>query len=179
MAERTQIKSPQPIVYISVFETPLGFITVLADKQALYLLEFTDCKGIENEINRVCEKTSSTMLTGTPAPIHSIQEEMSAYFKGTLKHFRTPLHFLGSTFQVSVWNELRQIPYGQTRSYANVAAFLGSPTAYRAVAQANSKNHLAIIVPCHRIINNNGALGGFGRGLDRKEWLINHERNFI
>lgn len=77
-----------------------------------------------------------------------------------------------------VWQELINIPYGETRSYLNQAKALGKPTSYRAVANANGMNQLAIIVPCHRIINSNGELGGYGGGLHRKEWLIEHERKF-
>ncbi|AFD19879.1 methylated-DNA--protein-cysteine methyltransferase [Rickettsia slovaca str. D-CWPP] len=77
-----------------------------------------------------------------------------------------------------VWQELMNIPYGETRSYLNQAKVLGKPNSYRAVANANGMNQLAIIVPCHRIINSNGKLGGYGRGLHRKKWLIEHERKF-
>lgn len=83
---------------------------------------------------------------------------------------------LGSPFQTEVWSRLLQIPTGHTSSYGEIAATMGKPTAYRAVAQANGANQLAIVIPCHRVINANGELGGYGGGLSRKQWLLNHER---
>lgn len=84
---------------------------------------------------------------------------------------------MGSPFQTSVWEQLRKIPPGKTCSYADIALALGKPAAYRAVAQANGANQLAIIIPCHRVINSSGELGGYGGGVARKEWLLNHEKN--
>ena len=83
---------------------------------------------------------------------------------------------MGSPFQKIVWEELMRITFGETRSYGDQAAAMGKPTAYRAVANANGANQLAIIIPCHRIINTNGELGGYGGGISRKKWLINHEK---
>jgi AraC family transcriptional regulator of adaptative response/methylated-DNA-[protein]-cysteine methyltransferase len=98
------------------------------------------------------------------------------YFAGKLKQFKTPIFWSGSVFQKIVWDALVRIPYGETRSYADVAASLGKPSAFRAVANANGANPLAIVVPCHRVINTDGGLGGYGGGLARKKWLIDHEK---
>jgi AraC family transcriptional regulator of adaptative response/methylated-DNA-[protein]-cysteine methyltransferase len=98
------------------------------------------------------------------------------YFDGNLTEFKTPLFFLGSSFQKQVWEALRKIPFGQTRSYAEMATFIGKPSAFRAVANANGANQLAIVVPCHRVINTNGDLAGYGGGIARKKWLIHHEQ---
>jgi O-6-methylguanine DNA methyltransferase len=84
----------------------------------------------------------------------------------------------GSPFQKLVWNELLNIPYGETRSYLEEANAIGKPTSYRAVANANGANKLAIIIPCHRIINNNGEIGGYGGGIARKKWLLEHETRY-
>lgn len=90
--------------------------------------------------------------------------------------FKTPIRYIGSDFQENVWEELRRIPIGETISYKGLAEKLGRSTASRAVARANGANQLSLIVPCHRVINTNGALGGYGGGLARKEWLIKHEK---
>ena len=92
------------------------------------------------------------------------------------KRFNTPIVMLGSDFQKSVWHELIKIPPGETRSYTDIAKRIKQPSACRAVARANGANQLAVIIPCHRVINSDGELGGYGGGLTRKAWLINHEK---
>jgi AraC family transcriptional regulator of adaptative response/methylated-DNA-[protein]-cysteine methyltransferase len=160
----------------STFETPLGSMIAIADNAALYLLEFVDCRGLEREMKRLSLHTKSTIIPGSTAPIESIKTELTLYFNGTLKEFKTPIHTLGTSFQKSVWSALQNIPYGQTKSYAEQAQTIGNKSAFRAVANANGANQLAIIIPCHRIINSNGKLGGYGGGVDRKQWLLNFER---
>ncbi|MDR9853620.1 trifunctional transcriptional activator/DNA repair protein Ada/methylated-DNA--[protein]-cysteine S-methyltransferase [Paenibacillus sp. VCA1] len=157
-------------------DTRLGPMVAIADDEALYLLEFVDRRGLEREIERLRQKTKCAIIPGSAGPIRSIAEELHAYFDGKSKEFKTPVHYLGTPFQKSVWDELRNIPAGETRSYAELAAAVGKPSAFRAVAQANGMNQLAIIVPCHRVINSDGGLGGYGGGLTRKQWLINHEK---
>lgn len=159
-------------------DTPLGAMIAISDGKLLYLLEFVDRRGLEREIERLRIKTKSAIIPGSTEPILMIEEELKFYFTGTLQKFNTPIYLLGSEFQKMAWQELINIPYGETRSYLNQAKALGKPTSYRAVANANGMNQLAIIVPCHRIINSNGELGGYGGGLHRKKWLIEHERKF-
>lgn len=108
----------------------------------------------------------------------SIDSELKSYFQGTLQQFKTPIKTLGSPFQEQVWDALNEIPYGETQSYSNLANSVGKPKAYRAVAKANGANQLCLIIPCHRVINHNGDLGGYGGGLTRKKWLIEHENKF-
>lgn len=165
------------ILFASWIDTPLGSMIAIADEEALYLLEFVERRALENEIKRLRKKTHSAIVPGFTEPIRSIQQELNAYFEGTLEQFQTPLQLLGSPFQQSVWKALMQIPYGETIGYAELAVSLGKPSAYRAVANANGANQLAIVIPCHRVINSNGELGGYGGGLTRKEWLINHEKS--
>ncbi|AEK74861.1 methylated-DNA--protein-cysteine methyltransferase [Rickettsia conorii subsp. heilongjiangensis] len=159
-------------------DTPLGSMLAISDEKLLYLLEFVDRRGLEREIERLRIKTESAIIPGSTEPILMIEEDLQLYFNGTLQKFNTPIWLLGSPFQKMVWQELINIPYGETRSYLNQAKALGKPNSYRAVANANGMNQLAIIVPCHRIINSNGKLGGYSRGLHRKKWLIEHERKF-
>ncbi len=135
-----------------------------------------DRRGLEREVECLRYKTKLAVIPGRSKPISSIEKELSQYFDGTLREFKTPLCLLGSPFQKQVWEELKKIPSGQTRSYLELAASIGKPSAVRAVAQANGANQLSIIIPCHRVINTNGELGGYGGGLTRKKWLIEHER---
>ncbi|MCD6038949.1 MAG: cysteine methyltransferase [Gammaproteobacteria bacterium] len=164
------------VLKISWLDTPLGPMVAIADNHALYLLEFIGRRGLVHEVKCLKQKTQSVMTMGSTPLINSIENELSHYFSGKLTAFKTPLFFLGSSFQKQVWEELRKISYGETRSYADIAEAIGRPTAFRAVAQANGSNQLAIIVPCHRVINKNGDLGGYAGGLGHKEWLINHEQ---
>lgn len=149
----------------------------IADEHALYLLEFLDRRGLEREIERLRRRVNAAIVPGKTPPIESIAKELTAYFEGTLKTFHTPLFLLGSEFQQSVWNALCQIPYGHTKSYAEQAEALGKLTATRAVANANGANQLAIVIPCHRIITSSGDLGGYGGGMARKQWLLQHEKS--
>jgi AraC family transcriptional regulator of adaptative response/methylated-DNA-[protein]-cysteine methyltransferase len=167
------------ILKASWLDTQLGPMIAIADETALYLLEFVDRRGLEREIERLRLKTKSAIVPGTTEPIHLVENELKAYFEGKLKEFTTSLCLKGSPFQMRVWERLQEIPCGETRSYSDIAKIIGRPTAFRAVAQANGANQLAIIIPCHRVINNNGELGGYGGGLMRKRWLINHEKEGI
>ncbi len=149
----------------SKITTPLGQMIAIADTEALHFLNFADCRNLPDVQTH----------QETP-PIISIKKELIQYFNGSLKEFKTPLFFQGTPFQKSVWKELKKIPYGQTRSYADIAESLGKPTAFRAAALANGANRLLIVIPCHRVINKNGNLGGFSSGLWRKKWLLDHEK---
>lgn len=167
------------ILKASWLDTPLGPMIAIADEKDLYLLEFVDRRGLEREVERLRKKIKSAIIPGHTLPINSIEKELQHYFEGTLAEFKTPLFFLGSPFQKRVWQELKKIPSGNTRSYLEIAVAIGKPKAYRAVAQANGANQFAIIIPCHRVINSNGELGGYGGGLSRKKWLLNHEKKEI
>jgi AraC family transcriptional regulator of adaptative response/methylated-DNA-[protein]-cysteine methyltransferase len=164
------------ILKSSWLDTPLGPMLAIANEEALYLLEFVDRRGLEREIERLRKRTKSRVIPGHTKPIDSIKKELNLYFKGELTAFQTPLCLQGSPFQRQVWDQLSKIPYGQTRSYAAIAKDIGRPTAFRAVAQANGSNQLAIIIPCHRVINSNGELGGYAGGVPRKQWLLEHEK---
>lgn len=166
----------QNILKASWLDTPLGPMIAIANEEALYLLEFVDRRGLEREIERLRQRTKSAIIPGRSESIDSIERELHLYFKGKLSTFQTPLFLIGSPFQKHVWAELLKIPPSETRSYAEIAIAIGRPSAYRAVALANGANQFAIIIPCHRVINSNGELGGYGGGLTRKQWLINHER---
>ncbi|MBE1445314.1 bifunctional transcriptional activator/DNA repair enzyme AdaA [Paenibacillus sp. OAS669] len=167
----------QQILKASWLDTRLGPMIAIADEQALYLLEFIDRRGLEREIERLRRKTKSAVIPGSTPPIDSIERELRDYFEGKLTEFKTPVKLIGSPFQKKVWEQLQKIPPGQTTSYGNLASAIEKPSAIRAVAQANGANQLAIVIPCHRVINSNGELGGYGGGISRKQWLLDHEKN--
>lgn len=110
------------------------------------------------------------------APLQHAMDELRRYFAGEHLQFSCPLDLHGTPFQIAVWEELFRIPYGETRSYADIARAIGRPAAVRAVGAANGANPIAIIVPCHRVIGSNGSLTGYGGGLPTKEWLLAMER---
>jgi AraC family transcriptional regulator of adaptative response/methylated-DNA-[protein]-cysteine methyltransferase len=166
------------ILKASWIDTLLGPMLAISDEQALYLLEFVDRRGLEREVERLRKRTKSAIIPGYTKPIETIETELHQYFEGKIHEFRTPLFLLGSPFQKQVWEELKKIPPGETRSYSDIAKAIGKPSAFRAVAQANGANQLALIIPCHRVINADGELGGYGGGLIRKKWLLNHEKKF-
>lgn len=166
------------ILKTSWLDTPLGSMLAIADENSLFLLEFVDRRGLEREVERLRIKTKAAIIPGVTEPINSIKMELESYFGGSLTIFKTPLNLMGTPFQKVVWSELCQIPYGDTRSYAEQARAIEKKTAYRAVANANGANQLAIVIPCHRIINSNGELGGYGGGIARKKWLIDHEQQY-
>jgi AraC family transcriptional regulator of adaptative response/methylated-DNA-[protein]-cysteine methyltransferase len=157
-------------------DTPLGAMLALADNEGIHLLEFVDRRGLENEIKQIRKCLGVFIVPGTNEHLESIRDEINCYFEGNLIEFCTPIVLGGTSFEKSVWKILRTIPSGQTRSYSQIAASLGKLSASRAVGRANGRNCLAIIVPCHRVIRADGALCGYGGGIWRKQWLLDHER---
>lgn len=171
--ERSQL-----ILKASWLDTLLGPMVAIGDDESLYLLEFADRRGVMQEIERLRLKKKAAIIPGDTPTIAMIKKELDLYFSGKLREFKTPVHLMGSEFQKKAWHALMHIPYGQTRSYLEQAKAIGNKKAFRAVANANGSNQLAIIIPCHRIINHNGELGGYGGGKARKEWLIKHEKKY-
>lgn len=166
----------ETIFITATIETPLGTMITISNETHLYLLEFIDKKGLAEEIEKLQKKCNASIFSGSAQPISSICNELHLYFAGLLTVFKTPIYLIGSQFQKMVWHELDNTPYGHTRTYRDQAKAIGNERAYRAVANANSKNHLAIIIPCHRIISSQGTVGGYSGGIARKQWLLNHEK---
>lgn len=150
----------------TVIDSPYGLLTLVATDGVLAGLYMT------GQRHRPPEETF-----GVPeaSPFGEAVEQLDAYFAGALREFDLPLHLAGTPFQRSVWAELRRIPYGETRTYGELAQNLGKPGASRAVGLANGKNPVGIIVPCHRVIGASGGLTGYGGGLDRKQRLLAFE----
>lgn len=169
-------KYPMNLLYAAWLETVRGKVIAVADDKSLYILQFEGGKALESQVERLRKRLSSTVVFESNAIIKQVEKELHAYFAGTLRSFTVPLAFSGTVFQETVWQALQAIPYGTTCSYADLAQAIGRPTAFRAVARANSTNHHGIIVPCHRVINKSGKLGGYAGGLLHKQALLKLER---
>ena len=167
-------------LFAAWLDTPLGPMTAVADERALHLLEFVDRRGLEREIERLRQRQKAGIAPGRTAPIAQIEAELEDVLRGPLDDVRDAARARrGSPFQNAVWDALLTIPPGETWSYAQLARAVGRPKAVRAVGTANGANPLAIVIPCHRVINTNGELGGYGGGLPRKRWLLEHERRAL
>ncbi len=169
-------------------ETPLGSMIAAASRDGLCLLEFADRPALEREVKDLSRLLSRPLISepheseiGTsrvPGLEHlqTVERELRAYFDGTLRDFSVTLNLPGTAFERRVWAALAQIPYGETTSYGRMAFKLGMPGAARAVGRANGRNRVAIVVPCHRVVNEDGSLCGYGGGVDRKQRLLELER---
>lgn len=160
-------------------DTPLGPMLAVSDASALHLLEFIDRKALPTELRKLSNKVHGELGIGRYAPTDQVEAELDTYFSGTSAEFKTRLAYHGSAFTRSVWDQLRTIPAGQTRSYSDIAASIGNPNAVRAVARANGANQISLVIPCHRVIGADGSLTGYGGGLWRKQKLIDLERQFV
>jgi AraC family transcriptional regulator of adaptative response/methylated-DNA-[protein]-cysteine methyltransferase len=158
--------------------TPLGPMLAGATDDGICLLEFTDRRILETEIRRLSKLLHARFVPGLSKHLDTLNKQLDEYFFGKRKEFDIPLVLPGTEFQKKVWEELRAIPYGATRSYKEQAEIIGAPKAVRAVAKANGDNSIAILVPCHRVLGTNGELIGYGGGLWRKQYLLNHESSF-
>lgn len=156
--------------------SPLGPLVVAATESALVMLEFADRRMLEHQIDTLARRLGGVAIPRTNAVLDQTENELNRYFSGRLREFTMPLHAPGTPFQESVWQILRTIPYGTTRTYGEQARLIGRPTATRAVARANGDNRIAIIIPCHRVVGADGKLTGYGGGLWRKKHLLELER---
>jgi AraC family transcriptional regulator of adaptative response/methylated-DNA-[protein]-cysteine methyltransferase len=157
-------------------ESPLGPILALADDDGLHVFDWVDRRGLEREILRLRQKTRFAIVPGNHPVLDQAEREIGEYFAGARKAFTLPLAPRGTEFQRRVWDALLAIPPGETRSYAEVAKSIGQGKGVRAVARAVGDNYRGIVIPCHRVIGSDGSLTGYGGGLARKQWLLDHER---
>ncbi len=159
-------------------ETPLGAMLALADQDGLHLLEFVDRRELESEIANIRSRAQCEVVAGDNACLDQIGRELEDYFAGRRLSFTVPLVIGGTAFERGVWAKLQTIAPGRTWSYLQLAEQLGNPRAVRAVGRANGRNCLAIVIPCHRVIRADGDLCGYGGGLWRKKWLLEHEQRW-
>lgn len=167
-----------PGLCMSYIDTPLGMMRIGADDSGICLFDFQYRKSIDAIMTRIEQQLGTTFIAAEHHHFVVLKKQVGEYFAGTRKEFDLPLNLVGTPFQVSVWKALLEIPYGETRSYKKQSVLLGNEKAIRAVAGANGENGIAIIVPCHRVIGTNGSLTGYGGGLPRKKWLLEHERKY-
>ncbi len=167
-----------PLLFADWIATPLGDMISVSSQTELHLLEFLDRKALKTELNKLDKLTKGRLGPGKTGPGEHIKAELACFFDGRSARFTTPLACHGTPFMRSVWNELRRIPPGVTRSYADIARRIGRPSAARAVARANGANQIALVIPCHRVIGTDGSLTGYGGGLWRKQKLLEIERHY-
>lgn len=170
------------VISITRLSTPLGPMLAGATKEGVCLLEFTDRRMLETQIQRLEKYLKAVLLPGENPHFETLNRQLQEYFAGERQTFDVPLVLPGTPFQRKVWAALQEIPYGETRSYKQQAETVGAPKAVRAVGTANGDNRIAIIIPCHRVLGADGALRGYGGGIWRKERLLRHEaagRSFL
>lgn len=175
--QRPQAAAAGDCICWGLYESPLGPLVLGATSAGVCLLAFSDQGTPESRLRALGERLALPVVPGENRHLLRLREELRRYFAGTLRSFSVPLVYPGTPFQVKVWNQLLRIPYGETRSYADLAGAVGSPRALRAVGTANGRNRIAILIPCHRVVNKDGRLGGYGGGFWRKRWLLDLERS--
>lgn len=172
-SRRPRTPGPRAVV-LRIISTPLGPMLAAASERGICLLEFVERRMLEKQL-AVVERRIGTIEVGDAPVLAELAAQLDEYFCGERTTFDVPIDAPGTPFQERVWAELRRIPTGQTRSYAEVARAVGAPAAARAVARANGMNRVAIAIPCHRVIGTDGALTGYAGGLHRKERLLRLE----
>lgn len=148
--------------YTGYFKSEIGFIEIVGTEKGILSLGFTEAEPVND--------------SHLPTCMEECMGQLDAYFRGKRKAFSIDLILRGTDFQKKVWKQLMKIPFGETVSYKDIAASVGNVKAVRAVGNANGRNKIPIIIPCHRVIATDGSLAGFGSGIWRKEWLLNHEK---
>jgi AraC family transcriptional regulator of adaptative response/methylated-DNA-[protein]-cysteine methyltransferase len=159
-------------IRVAWLPTPLGPMVAAAAEDGLCLLEFAEPPRLEKQLAALGRRLGLPLVPGESDHLARLKAELGEYFAGRRREFGVPLRIAGSDFQQKVWRALLGIPYGETRSYVEIARAVRSPEAIRAVGQANGANPIAVVVPCHRVVNSDGRLGGYGGGLWRKQRLL-------
>lgn len=160
----------------ATIDTPLCPMRAATTDRGICLLEMGSPERRTRETDELESAFDEKMIEGTHPLLDQLAGELNAYFTGDLTRFTLPLDTPGTEWQQRVWNKLIQIPFGQTLSYGELATRLGNPGGSRAVGLANGKNRVSIVIPCHRVIASDGTLHGYGGGLERKRWLLDHEQ---
>lgn len=163
-------------IYKIEYLSPIGFIKIYSDETSIIALTIG---SRENNKKYIWDNYEKYVLKNrTPKILEEAKKQIDEYFKGKRKKFELKLKIEGTDFQKKVWNALLEIPYGETRSYKQIAEMIGNPKAFRAVGLANNKNKIGIIIPCHRVIGANGKLVGYASGLENKRFLLDLEKKF-
>jgi len=167
------------VVNVATLETELGIMIAAATDRGICMLEFADYKLLDLELGQLGKEFGTEPVHGQNPHLDTLQRQLEEYFGGRRREFDIPLDLVGTEFQKRVWLTLPTSPYGPTTTYAKQAGLLGKPSAVRAVANANGKNKISIILPCHRVVGSNGTLTGYGGGIERKKKLLEHERQNV
>jgi AraC family transcriptional regulator, regulatory protein of adaptative response / methylated-DNA-[protein]-cysteine methyltransferase len=166
---------PGDCIRFTSIESPVGPLLAASVKEGICLLEFNDRRMLEAQLETLKRRIGRPAMPGDDEHLRQLRRELAEYFAGTRRGFDVPVHAPGSDFQQKVWQGLRRIPWGETVSYRELAERIGAPKAARAVGRANGMNRVAIVIPCHRVVNEGGTLGGYGGGLWRKVRLLEIE----
>lgn len=153
----------------------LGRMVAVATAEGVCMFEYADYPHLYRELRQLSATLGTPLTEGDSAHFHTLRRQMEEYLAGARREFDVPLHLVGTEFQRRVWRGLAEIPYGRTVSYGAQAATLGRPSASRAVAGANGRNKISVIIPCHRVIGSDGSLTGYGGGVERKRFLLELE----
>ena len=164
------------MIKIATFDTPLGEMTAAAIREGICFLGFSGTKELSHALHSLSEHYGMPSRKGSNWHTWTLKRQLKEYFRGRRKEFTVRLLTQGTEFQQSVWESLKKIPYGTTITYLEQAKILNNPDAFRAVANADGHNPVAIVIPCHRVIGSDGSLTGYAGGLEKKQWLIDHER---
>ncbi len=170
--------SNRSIILIERITTPLGPMFIGAAENGICLLEFSDRKMLETEFKDLEKRLNAQIILGENRSIKKLKKQLKEYFQGKRKEFDIQIVTPGTDFQQKAWDTLRTIPYGKTRSYEQQAEKLGDPKLVGAVIKANGMNRIAILIPCHRLVDENSNLRGYSGGLERKKWLLEHEKKY-
>lgn len=162
----------------SIYKSPIGEIIIVATDEGISSSWFVDEGKRELIIKKLEKESGNWLIEGSNDIIVNCKKQLKEYFEGTRKEFDLRFDINGSNFQTDVWNLLKRIPYGKTKTYMQLAKEYGNPKSIRAIANANGDNPIGIIIPCHRVIGSDGSMTGYAGGIWRKEWLLRHEQKF-
>jgi O-6-methylguanine DNA methyltransferase len=165
-------------LFQSEIKTPLGELIALATVDFVYFLSFKDKENIQGLIDEFCFSLPANITHQKVSILLQLQKELDEYFLGTRTEFDIPLAFIGTDFQRDVWTQLTKISYGSTTSCKDIALEINNPKAVKAISHANNMNRILLLVPCHRVISENGIPTSYSAGIWRKKWLLEHESNF-
>ncbi|MDQ0257021.1 O-6-methylguanine DNA methyltransferase [Evansella vedderi] len=168
--------SVRPYIYFSEMHSPIGLLTVGKSERGICFIEFGSikktCSTIDNWLKK---KLMNVELVENDIELQPALKQLEEYFRKERTEFDLPLDLIGTKFQTLVWSKVKEIAYGETKSYKQIAMEIGAPKAVRAIGGANNQNPIPIIIPCHRVIGSNGSMVGYGGGLDKKEYLLKLE----
>lgn len=175
MYESGDKMATKSVIYMDEMESPIGLLTIGKSEKGICFIHFGRLKKDTKMNASFMKRFQDVLYKKSEIQLVEAVKQLNEYFSGERKTFDLPLDLIGTPFQLSVWSKLTEIPYGETRSYKQIATDIGSPKAVRAIGGANNKNPVPIIIPCHRVIGSNGSLVGYGGGLEKKQYLLHLE----